>query len=134
MIKITENISIDESEIREEFIRSSGPGGQNVNKVLTAVQLHFDIAGSSIPANVKERLYHIARNRISASGELLINARRYRTQEKNRKDALDRLVRLIRKASEKPKVRKKTKPTEASIERRLKEKRKRSEVKKMRNT
>lgn len=134
MIKITENISIDESEIREEFIRSSGPGGQNVNKVSTAVQLHFDIAGSSIPANVKERLYRIARNRISTSGELLINARRYRTQEKNRKDALDRLVRLIRKASEKPKVRKKTKPTEASIERRLKEKRKRSEVKKMRNT
>ncbi len=133
MIRITENISIDENEIREEFVRSSGPGGQNVNKVSTAVQLRFNVVNSSLPTDVKEKLHRIARNRISGNGELLIHARRYRTQEKNRKDALDRLVALIRKANEKSRTRKKTKPSVASIERRLNDKRKKSEVKKMRN-
>ena len=132
MIRITEQISIDETEIKEEFIRSSGPGGQNVNKVSTAVQLRFDITKSALPAEVKERLFRLAGKRVSGDNVLIISAKRYRYQEKNRKDALEKLISLIRKASEKPISRKKTKPTNASIERRLKDKRVKSEIKKLR--
>jgi ribosome-associated protein len=133
MIQITKFISIDEKEIKEEFIRSSGPGGQNVNKVATAVQLRFNAAGaSSLPDEVKERLIRLAGRRITVDGVLIITARRFRTQEKNREDALFRLISLIREACKNPKNRKKTKPTGASIKLRLEKKRKKSEIKKHR--
>jgi len=133
MIYITPTIAIDESEIKQEFIRSSGPGGQNVNKVSTAVQLRFNIANSlSLPDDVRKRLAHLAGRRITENGELIINAQRFRTQERNRQDAFDRLVKLIRKASEKPKVRRKTRPTLESKRRRLEAKRHRGEAKRMR--
>jgi ribosome-associated protein len=133
MIKITEKISVNENEIKEEFIRSSGPGGQNVNRVATAVQLRFDVANSpSLPPDVRNRLLRIAGKRATEEGILIIEARRYRSQEKNRKDALDRLITLIVKAAQKPKMRRKTKPTYESIRRRLESKRRRSRIKKMR--
>jgi ribosome-associated protein len=130
MIYINEKISIDESEIHEEFIRSSGPGGQNVNKVATAVQLRFDVSGSvSLPDDVRERLVRIAGKKVTKDGELILKAARFRTQEMNRKDALERLIDLIKKATEVPRPRRKTKPTKASKERRMETKHKRSEVK-----
>ncbi|MBN2402701.1 MAG: aminoacyl-tRNA hydrolase [Spirochaetes bacterium] len=133
MIQITEFISIDEKEIKEEFIRSSGPGGQNVNKVATAVQLRFNAAGSSsLPGEVRERLIHLAGKRVTIDGMLIITARRFRTQEKNREDAFQRLTSLIREACKSPVKRKKTNPTGASIKLRLKKKRKKSEKKKHR--
>jgi len=133
MIHITQTIAIDESEIKQEFIRSSGPGGQNVNKVSTAVQLRFHVANSpSLPDDVRKRLAHLAGRRITEDGELIIHAQRFRTQERNRQDAFDRLVKLIRKASERPKVRRKTKPTLESKRRRLEAKRHRSKAKRMR--
>ena len=133
MIHITRNIRIDEGEIQHEFIRSSGPGGQNVNKVATAVQLRFDVANSpSLPDDVRIRLTRLAGRRISEDGILIINARRFRTQERNRKDAIGRLVGLIRKAAEKPKTRLKTRPTLTSKRRRLQAKRRHSEIKRMR--
>jgi len=120
MIQITSSIAIDESEIKEEFIRSSGPGGQNVNKVATTVQLRFDVANSpSIPDEVRERLISLARNRITEDGVLIINARRFRTQGRNRQDAIERLAGLIRRAAEKPRSRRKTRPTLTSKVRRL---------------
>ena len=133
MIHITQTIAIDESEIKQEFIRSSGPGGQNVNKVSTAVQLRFNVADSpSLPDDIRKRLVHLAGKRITEDGILIIHARRFRTQERNRQDAFDRLVTLIRKASERPKVRHKTKPTLKSKQRRLEAKHHRSEAKRMR--
>ncbi|MGB7293657.1 MAG: alternative ribosome rescue aminoacyl-tRNA hydrolase ArfB [Thermodesulfobacteriota bacterium] len=133
MIQITDKIFINESEIKEEFIRSSGPGGQNVNRVATAVQLRFDVANSpSLPSDVRNRLLRIAGRRATEEGILIIEASRYRSQEKNRKDALDRLIRLIVKAAQKPKKRRKTKPTYESIKRRLESKRRRSRIKKLR--
>ena len=133
MIRITRTIAIDEGEIREEFIRASGPGGQNVNKVATAVQLRFDAAGSaSLPDDVRERLIRLAGRRMTTEGVLIINARRYRTQQRNRQDARDRLVELIRKAAKKPRPRRKTKPTLASKKRRLETKRRQSQTKRMR--
>ena len=133
MIQITSSIAIDESEIQEEFIRSSGPGGQNVNKVATAVQLRFDVANSpSIPDEVRERLISLARNRITEDGVLIINARRFRTQGRNRQDAIERLAGLIRRAAEKPRSRRKTKPTLTSKMRRLDGKHYRAEKKKSR--
>lgn len=133
MIQITRNISIDENEIHEEFIRSSGPGGQNVNKVATAVQLRFDAAkSSSLPNDVRERLIRLAGKRITEEGLLIIEARRFRTQKQNRLDAMNRLIGLIRRAAEVPKRRGKTKPTLASRKRRLETKRRRSEAKRAR--
>jgi ribosome-associated protein len=133
MIPITPSIAIDENEIRLDFIRASGPGGQNVNKVSTAVQLRFDAAGSpSLPDEVRRRLMSLARGRITEKGELIIEARRFRTQAANRQDATERLVQLIRKAAEKPVVRHATRPTLASKRRRLETKKRRSETKRQR--
>jgi ribosome-associated protein len=133
MIYINEKISLDESEFREEFIRSSGPGGQNVNKVATAVQLRFDVSSSvSLPDDVRERLIRIAGKKVTKEGELVIKAARFRTQEMNRKDALERLIDLVKKATVVPRPRRKTKPTKASKERRMETKHRRSEVKTMR--
>ena len=133
MIPITPDISIDPREIREDFIRASGPGGQNVNKVATAVQLRFDMKNSpNLPHDVRERLIRRAGRRVTEDGVLIIEARRFRTQERNRQDAMDRLIELIRKASETPKPRRKTKPTFASRIRRLETKRRRSKTKRMR--
>ncbi|NIS80431.1 MAG: aminoacyl-tRNA hydrolase [Anaerolineales bacterium] len=135
MIDVTPALSLDESELQFEFVRAAGPGGQKVNKVATAVQLRFDVHGSpSLPEDVRARLIGIARNRINESGVLIINARRFRTQSRNRQDAIDRLVELIRQATEKPKPRKKTKPTLASKQRRLQAKRRRSEIKRLRRS
>jgi ribosome-associated protein len=133
MIRVTGTIAIDEREIHQQFIRASGPGGQNVNKVATAVQLRFDAAHSpSLPEDVRERLLRLAGRRMTKEGYLVIDARRFRTQEQNRQDALARLVDLIRRAAQKPKIRKRTKPTLASRERRLESKRRRSKTKQLR--
>jgi len=133
MIRITPEISIREAELKLDFVRSSGPGGQNVNKVATAVQLRFDALRSpSLPEEVRQRLVRIAGKRVSKEGVLLIDARRFRTQERNRQDAVERLVQWIRRAAEKPKKRIKTKATAGSRERRLEGKRLRSETKRLR--
>jgi ribosome-associated protein len=132
MIHITRTIAIDKRDIKQEFIRSSGPGGQNVNKVSTAVQLRFNVVTSSLPDDVRKRLIHLAGRRITEDGVLIIQAQRFRTQERNRQDSIDRLVKLIRKASERPKVRRKTKPSLESKRRLLETKRHRSEAKRMR--
>jgi len=135
MLYITPNISIDEREISEEFVRASGPGGQNVNKVATAVKLRFDVLRSpSLPDEVRRRLIRLAGRKMTRKGELIIDARRFRTQEMNRKDAIDRLIGLVRKAVHKPKPRFKTKPTLASRERRMETKHKRSGIKQGRKT
>jgi ribosome-associated protein len=133
MIEITSSIVIDDSEIQEEFIRSSGPGGQNVNKVATTVQLRFDVANSpSLPDEVRERLISLARGRITEDGVLIISAQRFRTQGRNRQDATERLAALIRRAAEKPRGRRKTRPTLASKIRRLEDKHRRAETKRLR--
>jgi ribosome-associated protein len=135
MIRITQHISIDENEIQEEFIRSSGPGGQNVNKVATAVQLRFDVANSSaLPDDVRKRLVRLAGKRMTEDGVLIIEAKRFRTQDRNRQEALDRLINLIRQAAKKPRIRRRTKPTRASIQRRLETKRRRGQTKRSRQS
>ena len=133
MIQITTDISIDEKEIKMDFIRASGPGGQNVNKVASAVQLRFDVYGSpSLPDDVRKRLTLLSGNRINEDGILIIDARRFRTQNRNRQDAIDRLIELIEKSTIKPKHRLKTKPSVASKRRILEDKRRRSKRKRMR--
>ncbi len=135
MLEITPSLYVDERELTFEFVRASGPGGQNVNKVATAVQLRFDAARSpSLPEPVRARLLKLAGKRVKADGVLIIEARRYRSQEQNRFDAIQRFTELVRKASTEPKPRKKTKPTRAAKEERLKKKRKRGEVKKLRSS
>jgi ribosome-associated protein len=133
MIFISRHIRIDEREVQEVFIRASGPGGQNVNKVATAVKLRFNVAKSpSLPDDVRSRLIRLAGRRVSEDGMLIIDARRFRSQERNRQDAIRRLVALIRKATDKPKPRLRTKPSLASKKRRLQAKRRRSEIKRRR--
>jgi ribosome-associated protein len=133
MIYITDRISIREDEIKEEFILSSGPGGQNVNKVASAVRLRFDIKNSpSLPDEVSRRLEFTGGKRVSSDGVLMITARRFRDQNKNRKDALNRLVEMIRKAAEGEKPRIKTRPSRNSEIKRLESKRRRSGIKKIR--
>jgi ribosome-associated protein len=133
MIKITDDITIDDKEIEESFILSSGPGGQNVNKVATTVQLSFDVQRSpSLPDDVRERLIRIAGRRVTREGILIIKAGRFRTQDKNRQDAFNRLTDLVKRAAVTPKVRRKTKPSISSRIRRLETKRRQAEIKRKR--
>ena len=134
MIYVTSSISLHENEIQLDFIRSSGPGGQNVNKVSSAVQLRFDTRSSpALTDEIRSRLHRISGRRMTADGILIIEARRYRTQERNRQDAIDRLVALIRRATEKPRPRRRTRPSAAARQRRLTAKKQRAEIKRRRN-
>jgi ribosome-associated protein len=130
MIRVTDQISIGESELEESFVRSSGPGGQNVNKLSTAVQLRFDVRGSpSLPNDVAVRLMRLAGKRLTKDGVLVIIAQSHRTQERNRADAQERLVALIQQAAVKPVPRRATKPPRASKQKRLEGKKRRSVIK-----
>jgi ribosome-associated protein len=135
MIRVTPHIAIDEREIEESFVRASGPGGQNVNKLSTAVQLRFDVRHSpSLPGDVRARLERLAGARLTRDGVLVIIAQRHRTQARNRDDALDRLLDLIRQAAVAPIKRRATRPTKASRERRIEGKKRRGSVKQLRRT
>ena len=129
MLPVTPTIAIGENELDERFVRASGPGGQNVNKVSTAVELRFDVRASGLPEEVKERLIALAGRRMTAEGVLLIDSRRHRTQAMNRAEARARLADLVRKAAARPKSRRKTRPTQAARKRRLAAKLQRSEIK-----
>ena len=133
MLKITSTLHIDERELQFEYIRASGPGGQNVNKVATAVQLRFDISNSlTLVSELKGRLIQLAGKRVTTDGILIIEAKRFRTQEQNREDAIRRFIDLVQRSTVKPKSRVKTKPTNTSKEKRLQKKRHHGEVKKIR--
>ncbi len=133
MIEISPGVSLEDSEIRFDYIRASGPGGQNVNKVASAIKLYFDVRQSpSLPDDVKDRLVRLAGSRMTTEGVLVIDARRYRTQEQNRLDAFRRLAALVQKALEKPKPRKKTRPTLTARAARLAGKKRRGLVKRLR--
>lgn len=123
MIQITDDLFIDSTEIREEFVRASGPGGQNVNKVASAVQLRFHVKNNrSLPADVRQRLIKLAGSALTKDGELILNSKRFRTQERNRKDAMEKLIQLVKQAAKKPKPHLKTKMPKASKLKRLEEK------------
>jgi ribosome-associated protein len=132
MIRITDAIAIEERELEERFVRASGPGGQNVNKVSTAVELRFNVDASSLPSDMKQRLATLAGSRMSTDGVLLIDSREHRTQAQNREAARARLVALLQHAARRPKTRRPTKPKKAAKEKRLESKRQRSEVKSLR--
>ena len=132
MLRITDTIAIADSELNERFVRGSGPGGQNVNKVATAVELRFSVASSSLPEDVKGRLVVLAGKRITADGDILIDSREHRTQAQNREAARARLVALVQQAARRPRKRRPTRPSASSREQRLTTKKKRSNVKRLR--
>jgi ribosome-associated protein len=134
MIKITDDIMLDDGDLKEHFVRSSGPGGQNVNKVATAVELRFDVRGSSLPPAVKQRLMALAGHRMTADGVLLIDSREHRSQGQNREAARARLVSLVQRAAARPKRRRPTRPKAAAREKRLATKKTRSAIKALRRS
>jgi ribosome-associated protein len=133
MLRITDDLSIDDRDLNERFVRASGPGGQNVNKVATAVELRFDVAASSLPKDMKDRLVALAGHRMTTDGVLLIDSREHRTQAQNREAARARLVTLLQYAAKRPKRRRATKPGAAARERRLTQKHQRGDVKRHRS-